>query len=269
MKLSELVDATEQQLAATPTPRLDTLVLLEYASGKSRAWLHAHAQEPVTACLEGDSLQTYQELIKKRTQSIPVAYLTGAKEFYGLGLEVTPDVMIPRPESETLVEYAIDTAPAGSALLDIGTGSGALAIAIKHRRPDLTVHASDISTAALNIARSNARQHKTDITFITSDLCQNISDSYSTVIANLPYLPNEHPVSPETVHEPAGALYAAENGNGLYRSLFTQLPAHTGTESTVLLECLPEHMPRLKSLGTAAGFEYTHQLHRYAIAFTR
>lgn len=269
MELSALMHAAEAQLASTPTPRLDALVLLEYASGKPHAWLHAHAKEPVAACLGADGLQTYQELISKRRQSIPVAYITGAKEFYGLDLEVTPDVMIPRPESEALVEYAIDTAPGGSALLDVGTGSGALAITTKYHRPDLTVHASDLSTAALTVARSNAHQHKTDITFITSDLCQNVPGCYSTVIANLPYLPNDYPVSPETAHEPASALYAAQEGLALYQALFTQLPAHTDTESTVLLEGLPEHMPRLKNLGTAAGFEYTHQLNRNVIAFTR
>lgn len=257
MTIQELLATTNRRLHDNhiATPQLDAALLLAYASGSSREWLYAHAEEPLATCLQGDSLQKYEELIRQRERSVPVAYLTGTKEFYGLDFYVDKNVMIPRPESEAMIEYVIRHTPRNTRVLDVGTGSGALAVALKYHRRDLEVHASDNSCGALDIARRNVQRHEVPINITSSDLFAAYSDDmFDLILANLPYLPDNCSTSTETAYEPAQALYAGSDGLDVYRQLFEQAPAHTSGQALLVAEHLPAQRSILDTLASTVGF---------------
>jgi release factor glutamine methyltransferase len=152
--------------AKIPGAQLDAELMLAYILGRDRAWLLAHDDTD----LDEPMLEQYNALVNRRFDREPLVHLTGTREFYGLDFEITPDVLTPRTETEQLVDWALKYAPQNSTLIDIGTGSGALAIAIKHVREDLIVTATDISASAIDVASRNATTHNTDIEFLTCDL---------------------------------------------------------------------------------------------------
>lgn len=234
--------------AGIVTARLDTLVLVADALQQSKAWVLAHLDEPIKQTVRNQ----IQNNIQRRSQREPLAYIREVVEFYGLPIQITPAALIPRPESELLVESAIEHAPVNSRLHDIGTGSGALALAIKKHRPDLEVVGSDISPDALKIARRNAIHTMVDINFFQADLLNRqdafqISDQPQTVVANLPYLDaNTTRCSPETQFEPAKALYTSKGGLALYDRLFEQLKRVTHC-TCLIIEAEPtQHAPLIQ-----------------------
>lgn len=193
-----------------------------------------------------DGLQKQvNRLITLRSQRIPLAYLIGDKEFYGRSFAVTADVLIPRPESEVMIDLLKElTHTTPTRLLDVGTGSGCLAITSKLECPQLSVTACDISPAALAIAQKNAIQLGADITFIQSNLLDVFRTPTKTrfdlIIANLPYVDRDWQRSPETDHEPAQALFADDGGLALIMQLLQQTPSCLTPNGRLLLEADPE-----------------------------
>lgn len=252
--------------AASSSPQLDSLVLLEYATRQPRSWLLSRTSEP-TGILQGPSLQEYEKLIRRRAKGEPVAYLVGVKEFYGLELVVTPAVLIPRPESETLVDLAIELAPPNSSLIDVGTGSGAIALAVAKDRTDLKVAASDISADALEVVEINAKKHGIPIQAFRSDMLDKVKDTYETVLANLPYVSSnfQSDTQKELDHEPPQALYGGSDGLDLYRRLMDGLTDYK-TAKLLIIEADPRQHQELTGLASERGWVLKKQAD-YALAF--
>jgi len=168
--------------------RLDAELLAAHAFGMSRIELYAHFDRPLAAA----ELASYRDLVSRRLAGEPVAYLLGHKEFWSLDLLVDPRVLIPRPDSETLVEEALDRAGPGARIADVGTGSGALALALAKARPEAQVFATDISSDALAVARANAERLGLAVTFLQGDLVSAASarGRFDLIVANLPYIPS-------------------------------------------------------------------------------
>jgi release factor glutamine methyltransferase len=237
--------------ARVDTPRLDAEVLLAHALGVDRAALWMDPDREVT----GEAARWFRDAIRRRTvQRAPVAYLVGRKGFRHLELDVDPRVLVPRPETEHLVEAVLDLPPRAR-VHDVGTGSGAVALALKDERPDLRVSASDISEDALDVARANAGRLGLDVAFARADLLAGIGPDLDAVVSNPPYVPEgDRPTLPPDVvaHEPALALFAGAQGLAAIRPLVTQAAA---TRATVLaLEVGAGQAPAVRGLVAAAGF---------------
>jgi len=203
--------------------RRDAETLLLHVVGKNRAWLMAHLDEEVRE----DDAARFALLIARRTLGEPIQYITGEQEFFGLPFGVTPDVLIPRPETEHLVERAVELASGltGVRILDVGTGSGAIAVALAHELPQAQITALDISAAALGIARGNAERNGVAgrIDFKLSDLLGAVEgERFAMIVSNLPYVPEGDRGSLAVEvreHEPVLALFAGEDGLDVYRRL--------------------------------------------------
>jgi release factor glutamine methyltransferase len=219
------------------TATRDAELLLLQTLQIHRSQLLAHPDLTLTAA----QLQSYEAAITRRLAHEPIQYITGTQDFYGLTLHVTPAVLIPRPETELLVEAVLQHLPKHQPLriADIGTGSGAIAIAIAHHLPQATITALDISPEALAIARRNAETHHASdrIRFLQSDLLTAIpGETFDAILSNPPYVPTvDHPTLHPQVrdHEPHTALFAGADGLEIYRRLIP--PAHTALVSNGLL----------------------------------
>lgn len=216
-------------------PRLDCLIMMELVIRERREYIMAHYDRELTK----QELMAFQALVRGRGSRKPLVHITGKREFYGLELQITPDVLTPRVETEKMAEWAIKYAPRGSNLLDMGTGSGALAIAIAKNRSDLHVFASEVSPAALEVARHNSTKQAVNIKFIQSDLWQGITERFQTVVTNLPYLEDGAELMPEVQKEPAVALFGGKDGLGLYRRFLKDLPDHLEPGSYLFTESDP------------------------------
>jgi release factor glutamine methyltransferase len=201
------------QAAGVDTPRLDAEVLLAHVLGVDRARLVTDRDQAV----EGGSVRAFQAAVRRRAVGRePVAYITGVRGFRRLDLHVDARVLIPRPETETLVEAALEL-PRGARVVDVGTGSGAVALALKHERPDLDVRATDVNPDALAVARANAARLGLDVAFAQADLFDGETDA---VLSNPPYVRDADPLPPEVLrHEPLGALRAGPDGLDVIRRL--------------------------------------------------
>jgi release factor glutamine methyltransferase len=213
------------QLAAggCDTPRLDAELLLAHVLGVSRERLYAGDD----LGLDGAAQRALHESVRRRASARePVAYITGRRAFRHLNLAVDRRALIPRPETELLVEAAL-ALPAGARVLDVGTGCGAVALALAQERPDLSVTASDISREALALARENARRLGLEVRFVQSDLLGGLRDEFDALVANLPYVAETQraTLAPEiTRHEPPAALFGGEDGLAKIAALAAQLP---------------------------------------------
>lgn len=204
------------------TPRLDGELLLAHALGQSRLYLYLHHDEPVAE----PKLSRFRELVQRRLEGEPVAYLVGRREFWSLDLKSDARALVPRPETEALVEEALERLKGREkpTVVDVGTGCGAVALAIAKERPDALVWAMDISADALELARENATALQLSVNFVRSDLLTSLpaqATPADMVLANLPYLkPDE--VRPALRFEPRIALTAEDDGLTLTRTLLTQ-----------------------------------------------
>jgi release factor glutamine methyltransferase len=241
--------------AGIDQPRTDCLALMELVTKERREYLLAHYERELTE----QEFTAFTTLVRGRASRQPLVHLTGKREFYGIELEVTPDVLTPRVETEPMAEWAIKYAPSDSKLLDMGTGSGALAVAIKRNRPDLTVVASDISSAALVVARRNAKRSNLDIKFVQSDLWQNLDGLFATIVINLPYLETGADLTPEVQKEPPVALFGGSDGLDLYRQFFAELPAHLQPGGYVFTESDPWQQPALIKEAARLGLKVIEQ----------
>ncbi|HWT93815.1 MAG TPA: peptide chain release factor N(5)-glutamine methyltransferase [Solirubrobacteraceae bacterium] len=200
------------QGARIDTPRLDAEVLLAHAMGVSRTKLYTDPDAQV----EGEAATKFRDFVRRRTvEREPVAYIVGRKGFRRIELDVDQRVLVPRPETELLVEAGLEL-PQGSSVVDVGTGSGAIALALKEERPSLNVTGTDISEDALAVARGNARRLGLDVTFVQADL---FDGDFDAVISNPPYVAADERLPPEVGHEPRGALFGGDDGLDVVRRL--------------------------------------------------
>lgn len=240
-----LVDATSQLVSiGIPSARLDSELILAHTIRKNRSYLHAHPEEPLTA----RSIEIAAARLALRIERVPVAYIIGHKEFYGRQFAVTTATLIPRPESEALIELLQQVIPRNSSLLpdtplrliDVGTGSGSLGITAKLQHPELDVTLADISRHALKIATKNAADLQAGVTILRSNLLADYPFTANIIIANLPYVDPRWERSPETDHEPADALFAANNGKALIYELLIQTKNSLLDGGSLILEADPE-----------------------------
>ncbi|MDR2182317.1 MAG: peptide chain release factor N(5)-glutamine methyltransferase [Treponema sp.] len=246
------------------TPALDSSLLLACAAGLTREQLYAHTDRP----LAGDEGAAFDGLLRRRLAGESVAVLVGRKEFYGLDFIVTADVLVPRPDTETLVEAALETVSAaagGKRALDLCTGSGAVAIALKHARPDLDVSASDISPAAVRVARENARRLVGGgVMFYEGDLFDALprpsassprEGTFALITANPPYLPSAElaGLSREVRREPVLALDGGADGLDLIRRLTREAPAYLESGGALLVEADGPQMAAIRGLMAGHG----------------
>jgi len=235
--------------------RLDAQLLLLHALGRpphDRAWLLAHdtdtLPEPLWTALSAQLL--------RRLAGEPVAYLLGEKEFHGLALRVDLRVLVPRPDTETLVDWALECLEGQAAprVLDLGTGSGAIALALQHARPDARVDAVDASADALAVARANAERLKLPVHFAQADWLAGADQGYALIASNPPYIAAGDPHLPALQHEPASALVAGADGLDDIRRIVADAPAHLAEGGWLLLAHGHDQAPAVRQLLAAQGF---------------
>jgi release factor glutamine methyltransferase len=230
--------------AGCDTPRLDAELLLATALGVDRERLVLDASEPVDAAVA----QRFDSFVARRAAREPVAYIVGSKAFRAIDVAVDGRVLIPRPETELLVEVGLELG-SGARVADVGCGSGAVALALKDERPDLEVIGIDVSTDALAVARENAARLGLDVEFVCADLLDR--RRYDAVLANLPYVKAGSPLAPEIAqYEPAGALFAGPDGLDAIRRLI----AVGGGVPLLALEVGFDQAETVSGLLAGAGF---------------
>ncbi|XVJ71103.1 MAG: peptide chain release factor N(5)-glutamine methyltransferase [Rhizobacter sp.] len=266
-----------QAAQASGLPRLDAQLLLAHVLGCNRTWLTAHAEQPLTAT----DATTWAELSQRAIDGEPLAYILGEKEFHGLTLQVTPDVLIPRADTETLVDWALeclhrwsiqrDEAPIpvraepvealvdpliqAPTVIDLGTGSGAIALAIKHRFSRANVTAVDASPAALAVAQNNGHRLGLDVTWSASDWWSAVQGHrFHLAVSNPPYIAEADPHVPALRHEPLMALTSGSTGLNALRQIIQDAPQHLHPNAWLLLEHGYDQAAEVRELLRAGGF---------------
>ena len=235
--------------------RVDAQMLLLHALGRTdanRAWLLAHD----TDALDSAAQARFAALCQRRLHGEPVAYLTGSKEFYGLALQVDARVLDPRPDTETLVDWALEvlaplTAPH---VLDLGTGSGAIALALKHQRPAAQVDAVDASADALAVAMANAVRLQLPVQFHQGNWLRGMTGLFDAIVSNPPYIAAADPHLAALTHEPLQALVGGADGLDDIRTIAAQAPARLVPGGWLLLEHGWDQADSVQALLRAAGF---------------
>jgi len=257
MRMSASALTVRQALVQASLAPIDAQVLLAHVLGVHRAWLIAHATDPLTPV----DAETYFTLAKRRREGEPVAYLTGTREFWGLSLAVDRAVLIPRPETETLVECALRALPADRPVrvLDLGTGSGAIALAIAHERPRADVLAVDTSAAALVLARRNAERVKlAQVRWLQSDWYGELEGDgapFDVIASNPPYVADGDPhlAQGDVRFEPVSALRAGRDGLDALRAVIEGAPAWLVPGGTLVVEHGFDQAPAVRALMRDAG----------------
>jgi release factor glutamine methyltransferase len=235
---------------------LDAQVLLAHVLGRDRAWLAARAGD----ALPKEAVDAFFALAKRRRAGEPVAYLTGIREFWGLPLAVSAAVLIPRPETETVVERAlVRLAPDHDArVLDLGTGSGAIALALAHERPRARVLATDVSADALDVARENARRLAVaNVEFLLTDWYRNLPPrAFDLIVSNPPYVAarDPHLANGDVRFEPSIALASGADGLDALRAIVGGAQAHLTSAGTLVVEHGYDQSAAVRGLFEAAGF---------------
>jgi release factor glutamine methyltransferase len=236
--------------------RLDAQLLVLHALGRDlqdRAWLLAHDDDPLPL----PAVNTLEATTTRRIAGEPLAYITGHKEFFGLDLLVDARVLVPRPDTETLVEWALDVLPAQTpaSVIDLGTGSGAIALALKATRPALVVHALDYSTDALVVAQSNAHRLGLQVQFSQGSWLNGITAQFDAIVSNPPYIAvGDHHLDALTA-EPMQALSSGIDGLDAIRHIITQAPHRLRPRGWLLLEHGFDQAVVVRALLAQAGFE--------------
>ena len=238
-----------ETLLPSATASLDAQLLLGHVLRRSRAWILAHAEEAISAT----EWEVYADLIFRRSRGEPVAYLRGFVEWFDTELRVTKDVLIPRPETELLVEQATELVARHDAqvLADVGTGSGAIAIQLARSAPGTTVYAIDVCPEALDVARWNVNKYglQDQVVLQHADLLSGLSKRPDVIVANLPYLAREMmaELDADVRHEPVSALFGGEDGLELYRRMFDQI-RDRGWTLAMAMEIDPRQATRMTAL---------------------
>ncbi|MDO9197118.1 peptide chain release factor N(5)-glutamine methyltransferase [Rhodoferax sp.] len=253
------VSTVAQALASAQSrgvDRLDAQLLLLHVLGKpahDRAWLLAHD----TDALPPAGQAAMDACVQRRAAGVPLPYITGHKEFFGLDLQVDARVLVPRPDTETLVEWALEVLAElpGAAVIDLGTGSGAIALALKTTRPDLQLTAVDASADALQVAQANARRLQLPVTFMQGSWLTGVSGRYHAIVSNPPYVAAADPHLDALTHEPLQALASGDDGLDDIRQIVLQAQAHLYPGGWLLLEHGYDQAAAVRALLLDAGFE--------------
>lgn len=249
-----------QALAQSGLVPVDAQVLLAYVLANTRAWLAAHPEESLTP----DEAARFFSLARRRRNGEPIAYLTGTREFWGLSLLVTPNVLIPRPETETLVERALIRIPADreSNVLDLGTGSGAVALALARERPQARIVATDVSEAALRVADANARRLGIyNVEFVRSDWYSGLAlppdrPAFDVIVSNPPYIAatDPHLGEGDLRYEPMPSLTPGGDGLSALVTIVAGAPARLDPDGWLLVEHGYDQQDAVRALFESAGF---------------
>lgn len=255
--VSALLEEASHQLAHLELVEAwrEAQVLLGHALGESRAWLSGHAGDRV----DPSTVANFRQLVQRRRSGEPVAYIVGKKEFYGLEFRVTPDVLIPRADTETLVDAALARmTAAGGDVLDLGTGSGCIAIAIAHERPAAHVTAVDVSSAALAIARENALANSVKVQFLQASWFEKLAGRrFDMIVSNPPYVArgDPHLQQGDLRFEPAIALAGGSDGLADIRLIVANAPRYLRNEGWLLFEHGHTQACESRDLLANAGFQ--------------
>jgi len=253
MNIDNWLQQATQQLssAGIATARLDAIVLTEDCLGKDRSFLLAHPELEMT---KQDTIVLTKQLAR-RARHIPLAYIRGKSEFYGREFMITPAVLQPRPESETMIELLLGLdLPAMVRIADVGTGSGALGITAQLELPTATIELLDIDASALAVAQMNVVNHTLAIKVIKSNLLEHSSRDYDVLLCNLPYVPDDFHINTAALHEPKLALFGGPDGLDLYRSLFADIQNLQYKPLYILTEALPPQHLALRSIAADHGY---------------
>lgn len=261
-----LIQATKSLKAiGIDSARLDAEIILHETLNKPRTYLHAHLEDDI----DPRRLDIANARLQLRLDRVPLAYITGYKEFYGRKFFVSPKVLIPRPESEDMISLLLELTATdilqNKTLIDVGTGSGCLGITAKLERPNLLVTLSDISAKALTIAEKNATTLQADVFIQKQSLLSGNVQRLDYILANLPYVNETWDVSPELRHEPTEALYARRGGLAIIEELLYQAPQHCNPGCIMLIEADPTQHQTIIDLATKLGFALL-KTKRYIIA---
>jgi release factor glutamine methyltransferase len=238
---------------ASGSPLLDAELLLANAITRPRSSILAFPERPVHAA----DAERFARMIARRARGEPLAYLVRGQEFFSLPLRVSPAVLIPRPETELLVEEALRHCPRAErrAVLDLGAGSGAIACALKHERPELDVTAADVSAAALTVARANAERLGLDVRFVESNWFAALAgERFDLIVCNPPYVAADDRAFTELAFEPRLALDGGEDGLDSLRAVLGGARAHLHTGGLLLLEHGHDQRAQLAEIAAVAGW---------------
>ena len=233
---------------------VDSYILFEYMTGMKRSFYLAHSDDEVPL----DAEKSYLDVIKKRSERYPLQYITHTAYFYGAEYYVDESVLIPRFDTENLVELVLKNEKDAKNFLDMCTGSVCIAIAIKDNLKEINATAADISEAALKVAKKNADGHCADITFIHSDLFENIDGKYDFIVSNPPYIVKDviSTLMPEVKdYEPANALDGGEDGLDFYRQIIKESPKYLNKKGRLYFEIGYDQGESVSNLMRDAGFE--------------
>lgn len=246
-------DTLASLLRRAPLPALETRILASHALGLTRVQLITQSERALSA----EEAQGLTDLIRRRQAGEPIAYIVGQREFFGLPFIVTPAVLIPRPETELLVELALERLPQGGRLLDLGTGSGAIAVAIAHQRSDASVTALDASEDALAVARGNAEHNRAQVQFLHSDWYAALADErFDVIVSNPPYIEKNDPhlAQGDLRFEPADALTDHADGLSDLRAIVAGAGLHLADGGWLLMEHGYDQAATVQTLLTGQGF---------------
>ncbi|WP_374337397.1 peptide chain release factor N(5)-glutamine methyltransferase [Leeia sp.] len=258
-------DSLDQLLRHCGLPRLEARLLLQQVLQVNHAWLVAHGGEPISS----DARLDFATLVQRRLAGEPIAYLLESREFYGRPFRVTPAVLIPRPDTELLIEQALAHLPADPPLqvLDVGTGSGCIAITLALERPQWQLTALDLSDAALQVAQNNARRLGAAVRFVHSDYLSAVTgQQFDAIVSNPPYIPqgDPHLQQGDLRYEPASALTDGADGLQAYRALAQQAKACLRPGGWLLVEHGYDQGETVPALLQQAGWQQIHLHHDLA-----
>ena len=260
----KLIDSL-QRAQALGLDRIDAQLLHLFALGRGsheRAWLLAHDTDE----LDAPTLDRLEALLQRRAVGEPLAYITGRKEFFGLPLHIDARVLDPRPDTETLVEWALELMLHNTPceVIDLGTGSGAIALALQHHRPLSHVSAVDASQDALTVAEANAQRLQLPVRFIQSHWLRDVTCTFDLIVSNPPYIRDDDPHLAALTHEPLQALASGPDGLDDIRTIIEQAPARLKRGGWLLLEHGYDQAEAVRTLFTAAGWQNTQSRHDLA-----
>ena len=252
--VSEALDWATEQLSESDDARLDSQVLLAYALNVSRTWLFTWPDK----ALDGATLTAFNALIEERKSGTPIAYITGYRDFWSLRLKVTPDTLIPRADTELLVETALTLKNVEKPcdVIDLGTGTGAIALSLANECPSWRITATDINPKTLAVAKENATTLELAVSFKESAWFDAINDRYDLVISNPPYIESDDPhlQQGDLRFEPAGALASGQDGLDDIRRLVQQALKHLKKDGYLLLEHGYQQAEAVRCLMAKAGY---------------